>query len=373
MKKKLLYIGGFELPDKNAAAHRVLNNSILFEKNGYIVDFIGTYKMKNNEEKYLKVKGIKQRAHPKTFKEWIVYLSSIEYVKKYFYENPDLKTIVAYNYPSIGLKKLLSFCKKNKLKLISDITEWYGPQGNNFVYRTIKGLDSFYRMRILNKKVDGLIVISEYLKNYYVKYNIKTILVHALVNCYDLKWKKSNINNKSLILTYTGQPGRNKDDLSSIIKLISSLKNDNFLILNIVGISKNHFLKIHKLNSRYLNDNIIFHGRVTHKRSLQILANSDFLIFFRKNTISNKAGFPTKFVEATTLGIPTITNNIRNLDRFLIDGMNGIIINNKRKKITNATLKKWNDEKLYLKNNVKVNTFCLERYNKKVKEFLNYL
>ena len=37
----ILYVGGFELPDKNAAAHRVLNNAKIFRELGFHVIFCG--------------------------------------------------------------------------------------------------------------------------------------------------------------------------------------------------------------------------------------------------------------------------------------------------------------------------------------------
>ena len=44
MKKKILYIGGFELPDKNAAAHRVIANAKVLREMGFEVSFIGISK-----------------------------------------------------------------------------------------------------------------------------------------------------------------------------------------------------------------------------------------------------------------------------------------------------------------------------------------
>ena len=38
-KGSIIYIGGFELPDKNAAAHRVLNNAKIIRELGYEVFF----------------------------------------------------------------------------------------------------------------------------------------------------------------------------------------------------------------------------------------------------------------------------------------------------------------------------------------------
>ena len=40
MNKNVLYVGGFNLPDKNAAAQRVMANGLLFTISGYNVYYI---------------------------------------------------------------------------------------------------------------------------------------------------------------------------------------------------------------------------------------------------------------------------------------------------------------------------------------------
>ena len=40
-KRTILYVGGFELPDKNAAAQRVLSVAKIFKSIGYNVIFLG--------------------------------------------------------------------------------------------------------------------------------------------------------------------------------------------------------------------------------------------------------------------------------------------------------------------------------------------
>ena len=42
--KTVLYLGGFELPDKNAAAQRVVANAKLLREMGFEVSFIGISK-----------------------------------------------------------------------------------------------------------------------------------------------------------------------------------------------------------------------------------------------------------------------------------------------------------------------------------------
>ena len=44
--KTIIYIGGFELPDKNAAAQRIIGNSYALKELGYEVIFLGVSKSK---------------------------------------------------------------------------------------------------------------------------------------------------------------------------------------------------------------------------------------------------------------------------------------------------------------------------------------
>ena len=42
MKGTIVYYGNFELPDKGASAHRVVNNGKIFQELGYRAVFLGT-------------------------------------------------------------------------------------------------------------------------------------------------------------------------------------------------------------------------------------------------------------------------------------------------------------------------------------------
>ena len=56
MSKTIIYIGGFELPDKNAAAHRVINNGKAFRELGYNVIFIDASKERNYSNNILRTR-----------------------------------------------------------------------------------------------------------------------------------------------------------------------------------------------------------------------------------------------------------------------------------------------------------------------------
>ncbi|MHB8096739.1 MAG: glycosyltransferase, partial [Erysipelotrichaceae bacterium] len=340
-KGTILYVGGFELPDKNAAAHRVINNAKIFKELGYKVVFIDIDRSLLFDPSSIvfkkEVYGFDcwSIGYPKKIWDWINYLSNIEYIKNIFSKYNETNIIIAYNFPSISLNKLIKFSKRNKTKLISDCTEWYSIKGTNIVFKIIKGLDSFYRMRIVQKKSHGLIVISNYLKKYYLG-STTVIKIPPLVDLSESKWsyKKDtldNVDKKKLRIVFTGSPSKNKEKLVNIIEALYQLrKYENYNLL-ILGISKIDFLKENidfneKLKS--LGERISFRGRVTHEESIKELVKADFSIFIRdKNRLTN-AGFPTKFVESITCSTPVITSESSDLADYYKESNLGVLIKN---------------------------------------------
>jgi len=334
----LLYIGGFELPDKNAAAHRVLSNGKAFRELGFNVVFVDVDKSLSKDSNILNTKKIIQGfecwslPYPKSTKEWMRYLMNIDQIKILIKMYRNVKVVSVYNYPALSLYKLKSYCTENSIKIISDCTEWYSTKGSNFAFKIIKGFDSFIRMRILQKQLDGLIVISRYLEMYYSKCK-NVVRIPPLVDKHEEKWSKvlrKTVNqNDKLQLVYSGSPGRNKDKINYIIDALYKLKEFDNYRLEIIGISKEQFEKdypeyIDKVKS--LNNKVFFIGRVSHEESLQKLGNADCSIFFREITRLTMAGFPTKLVESMSLGVPVITNDTSDISEYIRDNKNGYII-----------------------------------------------
>ena len=71
MNKSILYLGGFELPDKNAAAQRVIANAKLLREMGFDISFIGISKDINNAPKV--VEGFRSNPvpYPTGTKQWM--------------------------------------------------------------------------------------------------------------------------------------------------------------------------------------------------------------------------------------------------------------------------------------------------------------
>ena len=338
-KGTILYVGGFELPDKNAAAHRVLNNGKIFRELGYNVVFVDVDKSLQYDSDILTTKKVVQEfecwsvAYPKRTCEWISYLSSINYLSQIDKNYKDIKLIIAYNYPSIALYNLKKYGNRNDIKVMADCTEWYSTKGSNIVFKVVKGLDSFYRMRVIQKKLDGLIVISKYLENYY-RDSRNVVRIPPLVDINEEKWTtgKKKLKDRSgdwLSLVYSGSPGKNKDKIVNIIDALYALRELNKYQMSIIGLSKDEFIEAypnHKKKIDELGKRVSFVGRVSHEDSIKELKNADYSIFIRDKSRVTMAGFPTKFVESITCSTPVITSDSSDIKEYFYDESNGFLI-----------------------------------------------
>ena len=156
MAKTLLYIGGFELPDKNAAAHRVLAISKALRDIGFNVILVGVTK----SSKYKSILDSKKNVqgfvsyeilYPKEKKEWIKYLTSTNEIKQVINSLPKIDGIICYNYQAIAFEKLRLLCKRKGIKIYADCTEWYNTEGASPLFNLLKGFDSWFRMRVIQK------------------------------------------------------------------------------------------------------------------------------------------------------------------------------------------------------------------------------
>lgn len=323
MSKLVLYLGGFELPDKNAAAQRVIANAKLLRDMGFEVSFIGISKDINNAPNFVDGFVSKPIKYPGGVKQWMYHIFRFVKPEEILKWKPDY--VVLYNFPAIASLRILKVCHKYGIKVIHDITEW---ECNNrwTPVDIIRKLDINLRMRYCTKKMDGVIVISKYLYEYY-KGHTNTIMVPPTVDLKNPKFKRDRLltssNNKTKLI-YAGSVGnvKTKDRLDFIVKEVNKLPN---LQLDIVGQTREQFEAIFGKHVE-INENIIFHGRVSHSEAIKLVCNADFQMLIRENTLKNKAGFPTKFVESFSCCTPLIATVSSNICNYLKDGVNGFLV-----------------------------------------------
>lgn len=320
--KNILYVGGFQLPDKNAAAQRVIGNAKAMREIGYNVIFLNALKtsvhIDHNEKEYEGFTCIEYQRE-----NFIYYLCGMKYVKECI-ENKAIDIVIAYNYPAIALERIRRYCKKKYIKCYADATEWYVATGNIW-FRLIKNIDTTLRMKYVQPKLDGVIAISQYLYNYYCN-KTHTVKVPPLVDMKEKKWEvRKKEASKEVKFIYAGSPTSQKERLDIIVQAFSHNTKLVNARLDIVGITIEQYKVMYGKIENY--DGIYFHGRISHQKALELVCNSDWSIIIRENNLVVKAGFPMKLVESISAGTPVITNRYSNIDDYLNED-NSLQINN---------------------------------------------
>ena len=314
---KILYVGGFELPDRNAAAHRVLNNAKVFRELGYQTVFCGVDKDIKNAPKTVCGFENNPLSYPKGAKDWFFSLLDISHYLKVLDSNADIKLVMCYNLHALPLMRLIRVCKKRGIKIAADCTEWYENKPSLHPVKMIKCIDTALAMRA-QKKLDGMIAISSYLENYYKPFVPVMLRLPPLVDVSDEKWQHPLLQKSGrLKLVYSGSPGDTKDKLGQIVRLLADLCYD--FEFKVVGVTKQQFLQTFNNCESYitkLGNKLVFAGRVSHSESVRALYEADYCVFVRDCTRKNTAGFPTKFVECFTSGVGIIASDISDIKNY---------------------------------------------------------
>lgn len=372
-----IYLGSFRFPNYDAAASRVLSIAKALREGGHQVTFIswgGQYRDEDkvSEEEFCidgfryiitneldtsggflsKLKGRMTRGKKTKLllKQW----------------PQEIDAIITYNGSLTNW--LLSFCHRNGIKLINDMTEWYS-------YSELKPTEWIpyaYNMFVTQKRIENKIVISHFLDCFYK--TTHNVVVPATCDASEKKWHENNEYSRQIVgkfkgvtLIYAGNPGR-KDQVHHVVNAVHRLAEEGasirFLIL---GTTRESYLSRYssKLHTSKLHKNIIFLGRVSQDEIPSFYHQADFMVLLRESTRKSNAGFPTKFAESITSGTPVIANLTSDLGQYLKDGETGFVVKEPSEEAIYDTLK---DRVLYLsrkqieamKGKVKETSQCLD-------------
>ncbi|AIF53700.1 glycosyltransferase [Pelosinus sp. UFO1] len=336
-KETVLYFGGFELPDKNAAAQRVVSISKSLRDIGYKVVLYGLNKEISSPhavERKSNIIGIdmKEWGYPRSVREWFFRLSSckkeIEIIKK----TPMLKAVICYNYPAVALWRLNKFCVTNNIYLIADVTEWYPPSKKKFPLNIVKDVDTYLRMKYVQTRLQKIICISKYLYDYYKDKVPNCILIPGTIDKEEGKWGSipEYVPNIAPTLGYAGNPGVKceKERIDLLITAVCDLNEKGYFCqLKLAGFDQALF----EIEYPYIANNVFYRkcihylGKLSHKECLHLISSVDYSVIIREDTRMTRAGFPTKLSESFACGTPVITTPSSNIADFVIDGKNGMV------------------------------------------------
>ena len=170
MNGTIIYWGNFELPDKNASANRVVSNGKIFTKLGYRVVFLGSRAASNyfgGVQKTAFDENMFEECYPASTKLWLKYVFDISTIQSLIDRFSDVKLVIAYNIPYSKFSNLKKYLCRKGIPAAYDCTEWNDLTDGNILKRVYKKLDLFQIKHYLDKKADGLIVISKRMEQYY--------------------------------------------------------------------------------------------------------------------------------------------------------------------------------------------------------------
>jgi glycosyltransferase involved in cell wall biosynthesis len=338
MRDTIILAGGFDLDRMGASAVRALGLAALFERCGYKALILGKFgALPPSDGPFERsIAGIACRdiRRPAPGGPFASYTSSaaplgatVELVGV-----DRVKAISAYNYPALGALAMIRYCREVGISPILDCTEWQIWEGRRVLRNLwrLGGLET--RMRFLTYLAGNVICASTWFEKRLTGLN--TVVLPFALDTSRNEWRRSQPDcaiGRVRRFVYSGSPGLGlvKDRLQPIIEAFSSLMEDGRVFdCTIIGITRDEYLQIvprHAVLVDRLKHRLTFLGRIPHDRSLEIVRDSDFVIFFRKPDRVANTGFATKFVEAATLGIPIITNATSDILHYLDDGINGFI------------------------------------------------
>ncbi len=347
MKKSIIYTGNFNIIDMNAAGKRVWGNVQILKKLGYNVILICMPSNKDNGNQSTNIvvfQGVKVYTYSLNLckkNRWRVFSFFREFKKivgNILNEN-DVSHIIMYSTPTLALMNsfIIRYAKKKNMAVIADVVDWLTPNSDSIFFNLFKKFEAYYENVVVALRCDGIIAISDWLKDYYEKRNKKVVVIPPIAETEDVDF----VANSQAKIVYAGVPFRSgvkitnyaqmKDRIDLIIELLLKVKrNGGRFELNIIGVTQKELLdSLPKLENsvQELGESIIFHGKKTIEYVKRVLINADFSILIRDDIRATRAGFPTKVSESIGCGTPVITNKTSNIIKYLSEDNSVIYIN----------------------------------------------
>lgn len=379
-KGTIIYWGGFELPDKNAAAHRVVANGKILKSLDYQIVYLGTTVV-NREDYFNGVRvasygeHIYEEAHPLTMKQWARWFCSIANLRVVASKYTDVKMIIVYNVPFIILKRVKETFGKQGIKIVYDCTEWSGETKGSLPKRMIKKLDERFVRKGIGKVSDGLIVISKLMEKEYVK-NPNLLRLPPLVDLNDPIWHQSREKQSDgFEFCFAGVPGGNKESLDKVVEAFCQLGKSN-ASLRIIGPTKEDVIELNLEIKELIEKNeekIFITGRLSHQDTIKYVLGCDCYIFIRPSNLRNNAGFPTKFAESFTCGGRIITTDVSDVREYLEKAQRGQVLDRVDVELIKQAMEKEMQSKMAYGQRQLDAAFHYESYTEECKKWLEKL
>lgn len=183
------------------------------------------------------------------------------------------------------------------------------------------------------RKMDGIIVISQKLKSYFIEQGIAAEKLRVINITVDSKRfegvTKDSSSGRSIV--YCGSVSNNKDGVDRLIKAFAAIcKKHSDVHLCLLGKASSADVKNSNeelIRHLKIEDRVSMPGRVAFSDMPQWLVNATVLALDRPNNIQAEYGFPTKLGEYLLSGNPVVVTAVGDIPLFLKDKESALIAN----------------------------------------------
>ena len=338
-KGTIIYMGNYELPDKNAAAHRVMNNGKIFTALGYRMVFLGTVRGEgfNGIRQSSYNENIYEETYPLGLKQWVSHIFDTRNIEAVAAKYGDTCLIITYNVPFATFKAVKKAFAKKQIKVAYDCTEWNDYAEGSLLKRLYKKHDEKLIRTKLHRVCDDIIVISNLMGKQYQGKNL--LKLPPLVDLEEGIWHQERIVHPDTFEFCFAGTINNKERLDAVVNAFCELDRQD-VRLRIIGLTKEEYAVAYPEQAQMVQSDhrLLFMGYVSHEESVKYVLSCDCYIFIRENTRRNAAGFPTKFAEAYTCGVPIISTDVSDIKQYASDNRLLIIDNTSDDAVKEAML-----------------------------------
>jgi glycosyltransferase involved in cell wall biosynthesis len=231
--------------------------------------------------------------------------------------------VIAYGGYAAFMGRLIPWCRRNRIPIVADVVEWYEaahlPGGRFGPF----ALSTEIAMRWQYPQCDGVIAISTFLENYYLKRGSRVIRVPPTLDVGNRSAPRAASSCDRLNLVYAGTPGR-KDLLVNILRGINAVDPAGRSVsLRVLGISHEQVRRLMQPGEAVAAGVSVI-GRVPQPDVAREYESADFSVLLRPPLRYATAGFPTKLVESCAAGVPAILNATSDIGGYVRDGVEAL-------------------------------------------------
>lgn len=240
-------------------------------------------------------------------------------------------------------EKAINFLKQysliHNIPMVHDSTEWYSP----CEFPLGKFDKAYYLKNRLNTKLIDkpirVIAISRYLEKHFQRKDLKAVRIPVIMDVLNSPAIRMRDDNKIRFI-YAGDPAT-KDYIKEIVQSFNQLTSEEKekCELHVLGISEDQLKSLCGIKN--FDKCFIIYGRVKREKVLDVLMEMDFSVLLRPaGERYAQAGFPTKAVEAMSHGVAMVCNLTSDLNLYLKDEDNSVLVESHQIKHLMAAVRK---------------------------------